>query len=672
VGCASTAGTAPSPTAALSANPAAIAAGQTSVLTWSSSNATRCTAGGGWSGDQGLSGAHPVTPTATTLYTLACAGAGGTATESATVTVAPPPTLTLTATPTQIAAGESSTLRWTSTDATGCTAGGGWSGSRASNDSASVSPTATTTYALTCTGTGGSASDSVTVTVGAGPGLTFTATPSVIAAGQSSTLAWSSSNAASCTASGGWTGSRSVSGSETVSPTATTTYTLSCTGTGGSVSRSVTVTVTGTTTPGYVYPLAVGSAGRHLVDQNGKPFFLVGDAAWSLISQLSDQDADTYLADRQQRGFTAVLVNLIEHKFATNAPADIYGISPFTGQPFTTPNDAYFAHADYIIASAAQKGIVVLLAPLYLGVNCGSEGWCAEVQAASAADLTAWGQYVGNRYRGFDNIVWVIGGDTDPSSVKTKVQAFVNGLVQEDTLHLLTAHNDQEQMAITPWAGASWLTVNDVYTYSTTLYQPALTAYHVSPPMPYFLIESAYENEHGSTAQQLRAQSYWTVLSGGFGHVFGNCPIWGFADPAMGSFCSITNWQAQLSHQGSVNMDHLQHLFTSRHWYDLVPDESHRSVTAGYGTYGQTNYATAAYASDGSSIIAYLPTSRTVTVSFAALAGDSVTGWWYNPATGAATQIGTYASSGSQNFTPPSSGDWVLVVDGSSFSFPEP
>lgn len=671
-GCGKSAGTAPSPTTVLTAAPAAIAAGQTSVLSWSSTNATRCTAGGGWSGDQGLSGAHPVSPTATTVYTLACDGAGGTATDSATVTVVPPPTLTLTATPTQIAAGGSSTLRWTSTNASGCTAGGGWSGSRAPSDSESVSPSATTTYTLSCTGTGGTASDSVTVTVGSGPGLTFTATPSAIAAGQSSTLAWSSTGATSCTASGGWTGTRSLTGTQSVSPVSTTTYTLSCTGVGGSVSKSATVTVTGTTPPGYAYPLALGSTGRYLVDQNGKPFFLVGDAAWSLIAQLSDQDADTYLADRAQRGFTAVLVNLIEHQFATNAPADIYGISPFTGQPFTTPNDAYFAHADSIVRSAAQQGIVVLLDPLYLGYQCGSQGWCAEVQAASTADLTAWGQYVGNRYRDFDNIIWVIGGDTDPSSVKSKVQAFVDGLTQADTRHLLTAHNNEEQMAITPWSGASWLTVNDVYTYSSTLYQKALTAYHVSPAMPFFLIESAYENEHGSTAQQLRAQSYWTVLSGGFGHVFGNCPIWGFDDAGLSSFCSQTGWQAQLSHQGSVNMDHLQQLFTSRHWYDLVPDEGHTALTSGYGSSGQTSYATAAYASDGSSIIAYLPTSRTVTVSFAALAGDSVTAWWYNPATGAATQIGTYANPGSQSFTPPSSGDWVLVVDGTSFGFPEP
>ncbi len=107
---------------------------------------------------------------------------------------------------------------------------------------------------------------------------------------------------------------------------------------------------------GYAYPLKVGPTGRYLVDQAGRPFFLVGDAAWSLIAQLSDQHAEAYLANRQQLGFTAVLVNLIEHEFGTRAPADLYGLRPFTGRAFATPNEAYFAHADRVIRSAAQQG----------------------------------------------------------------------------------------------------------------------------------------------------------------------------------------------------------------------------------------------------------------------------------------------------------------------------
>jgi hypothetical protein len=411
-----------------------------------------------------------------------------------------------------------------------------------------------------------------------------------------------------------------------------------------------------------------------LVDQNGKPFFLSGDGGWSAIGQLSDQDADTYLSNRQQLGFTLVVMELVEHKFSTNAPADIYGISPFTGQAFTTPNEAYFAHADYILQSAAQKGLVVLLAPDYLGFGCGNEGWCAETQAATTAEMQAWGQYVGNRYKNYDNIIWLIGGDMDPTPVLNKMQALVDGIRSVDTRHPFTAHNVRGQMAITPWPGASWLNVNDIYAPKVgTDYVSALAAYAVSPPLPFFLIESWYDGE-GATAQSLRYQSYGTVLSGGIGHIYGDCPMWNFGAPSGTPFCAgpSVSWQSQLNNQGALNMAYLRKLFESRHWSKLVPDVSHLAVTAGYGTFGLTDYVPAALASDGSSIIAYLPTARTVTVNGSPLAGGLMTAWWYNPGTGVATSIGTYPTTGPQNFTPPGSGDWVLVVDGASFAFPVP
>ncbi len=147
-------------------------------------------------------------------------------------------------------------------------------------------------------------------------------------------------------------------------------------------------------------------------------------------------------------GFDAILTNLIEHKFAKNAPANIAGAAPFTGKAFATPNEAYFAHADYIIQSAANNGILVLLAPLYLGYNCLDQGWCAEVKAATQAEMYAWGRWVGNRYKNFDNIMWVIGGDTDPSPVKAKVQAMVDGILSVDTRHPFTAHNARGQTAV--------------------------------------------------------------------------------------------------------------------------------------------------------------------------------------------------------------------------------
>jgi len=419
----------------------------------------------------------------------------------------------------------------------------------------------------------------------------------------------------------------------------------------------------------YSYPLKV--SGGQLVDQTGRPFLLIGDAAWSAISQLNKAEVDQYLASRRALGFDAILVNLIEHKFANNAPKNIFGTPPFTGKNFTTPNEPYFAHADYVIQAAADQGILVLLAPLYLGYDCGDAGWCAEVKAATNADMSSWGRWVGNRYRGYDNIMWVIGGDTDPSPVIGKVQSMVDGILAADTRHPFTAHNNPGQEAIDPWPGAAWLNVNNVYPRSTTDYKMALAA-DAGSTKPFFNIESRYDGE-GAGAQQLRYQTYGSALSGALGHVYGNCPVWHFNATTASKFCgTTTTWESRLNTQGALNMRYARLFFESRNWSKLIPDTGHRALTSGLGTYGQTNYVTAAYGSDGSSIIAYLPSSRTVTVDGGVLSSATMKVWWFDPSSGAATLVGSFPTSSPRAFTPPGAGDWVLVADDAARDFPAP
>ncbi len=84
----------PKPTATISVSPTSITQGASATITWSSTNATTCTASGAWSGSEATSGTQSVTPTAagSLTYSLACAGTGGSANGSATLTVTAAPT----------------------------------------------------------------------------------------------------------------------------------------------------------------------------------------------------------------------------------------------------------------------------------------------------------------------------------------------------------------------------------------------------------------------------------------------------------------------------------------------------------------------------------------------------------------------------------------------------
>ncbi len=176
------------------------------------------------------------------------------------------------------------------------------------------------------------------------------------------------------------------------------------------------------------FPLHVDAGKRYLVDAQGNPFLLRGDAPWSLIVQLTNAEAEQYLEDRRQKGFNTVLVNLIEHQFSANPPKNVYGDAPFlTPGDFSTPNEAYFAHAAYVINLAAQKGMLVLLTPAYMGAGGGSEGWYQEMVANGTTKLSNYGTYLANRFRAYDNIVWVEGGDYNPPNL-TLLRAIPNAI----------------------------------------------------------------------------------------------------------------------------------------------------------------------------------------------------------------------------------------------------
>lgn len=225
----------PEPTVTLTANPGTVNAGGSTTLSWNSSDATSCMASGGWSGSRPTSGSSSVSPTATSTYTLTCSGPGGSASDSVTVAVNSSPgtpAVYLSAFPETVTAGAAVGLGWATSNVTSCTASGGWSGSRPLSGGTTVFPSTTTLYTLTCSGPGGSASASVTVTVtSSNPSVNLAVTPPAIDPGGSATLQWTTTAMTSCSASGGWSGSKPLNGSQQVSPASTTTYTLNCTGT---------------------------------------------------------------------------------------------------------------------------------------------------------------------------------------------------------------------------------------------------------------------------------------------------------------------------------------------------------------------------------------------------------------------------------------------------------
>ena len=429
------------------------------------------------------------------------------------------------------------------------------------------------------------------------------------------------------------------------------------------------------------YPLKVSSTNpRLLVDQNNAPFFLVGDAPHALVVNLTTADAARFLEDRRTNGFNSMWVEVIvEDSEAGRTNGSLLdGTTPFTNTlaggfwDFTTPNEAYFAHVDTLVRLAATNGIQFLFNPLDTG------GWTDSALANGPARCRTYGQYLGNRYKDFPNLLWLSGNDFQTwrqAADDAAVSAIARGIRDFDTNHLQSVQLDfpvSGSLDSTNWA--SIVKVNSAYSYYAQ-YERVLREYSLTNVMPVVMIEGHYEyqtNYYGDfgTIPVLRRQMYWSLLSGAIGHCYGNDAVWPFAP----------GWDAPaiLNSPAIAQLRYVTALFQSRRWQAFVPDTNHTILTAGFGTYATNavvsanNYATCARETNGHTVMVYAPTQRAMTINMTKLAGTNALAWWFDPQTGTATNFGAFATTGTQIFTPPNTNDWVLVLDNAAKDFPAP
>jgi hypothetical protein len=423
------------------------------------------------------------------------------------------------------------------------------------------------------------------------------------------------------------------------------------------------------------YPLAMSSNGRYLVDQNNAPTLIVGDSPQALIVNVTEADAEMYLADRSVRGFNTLWVNLLCTTYTGGRPdgSTLEGILPFTRTlpasstyDLEAPNETYFAHVDRIIDMAADHGLMILLDPIETG------GWLTTMRDNGLTRCRSYGRFLGSRYRDFDNILWMSGNDfqgwRDPAN-DAVVREVAQGILETDPRHLHTLELDY--LVSSSLDDPTWIPIlglNATYTYYPT-YARLRHDYNRPYHLPTFMVEANYEFESlqgpVTTAPILRKQEYWTMTSGVTGQLYGNGYVWPFQN----------GWQQHLATPGAVQIGFMKTFFEPRAWWALVPDTSHVVVTAGYGTYSDhgyvadNNYLTAARTDDGRLVVAYTPVVRTFTVDMARLSAPA-TARWYDPSNGTYSTISgsSLPNAGSREFTPPGEngdgdGGWVLALE---------
>ena len=428
--------------------------------------------------------------------------------------------------------------------------------------------------------------------------------------------------------------------------------------------------------------LRISDNRRYLIFEDGTPFFYLGDTGWELFHRLNKEETEKYLENRRAKGFTVIQAVALAELDGLNTP-NAEGNKPLFDNDPLKPNEAYFAHADWVIKKAAEKGIYIGLLPTW-GDKV-DKRWGKGPIIFNKENAFKYGQWIGNRYKDYPNIIWINGGDRDGGGENTPVwNAIGEGIKSVDKNHLMTFHPWGEHSSSEWFHESNWLDFNMCQTghgqRSYAIYKRIIVRdYDLKPVRPCFDGEPRYEDHPVGwnpdvlgwfNDEDIRQALYWNLFSGSFGHTYGCHPIWQMLAPGREPVgLARHNWYDVLDLPGAFDLAHARRLLESRPFLSRVPDQS--LIVSSY--YPETDYVVATRG-DGYALV-YFPTGWSAEIILDKIGAESLNTWWFDPRKGEAKMIETVPGTGTRKFTPPTNGrgnDWILVLDDASKNFKAP
>ncbi len=426
--------------------------------------------------------------------------------------------------------------------------------------------------------------------------------------------------------------------------------------------------------PGVPGPLKVAPNGRYLVHSDGTPFFYLGDTAWEIYQRLRREEADHYLEDRAQKGFTVIQTAVLAEQDGLRKP-NPYGHVPLHGMDPTRPNEAYFKHVDYIVDKTQELGMYTAMLPTW--GDKWNNWWGVGPLVFNPENARTYGAWIGKRYKG-KAVIWVLGGDRIPSKPLHYriIRAMAEGIRSAvGRSQLITFHPHYGRSSAEFFHNDLWLDFNFVQSGNKTAknYKLINAAYAKQPTKPVMDAEPIYEGTRTKNLTRvpngivddypIRQTAYWSLLAGGFGYTYGHLSIYLFKRDTK-------PYRQALDAPGAVQMTYVRRLMEARRMLSIVPDQGLIADGQGEGD----DYLVSCRGADFA--FAYAATGQHFTVNLGKFPGTRVNAWWYNPRTGKATWLGRYDNSGTRTFDPPGSkargNDWILILDDAAKNYPAP
>ncbi len=438
--------------------------------------------------------------------------------------------------------------------------------------------------------------------------------------------------------------------------------------------------------------LTISGNGRYF-QEDGRPFFWLGDTAWLLFQKLRDGEIETYLRNRADKGFTVIQATLVH----VGGMANPIGSPALLGDDdFARPNPdgaagAYWPGVRRAVEYAASLGLYMALLP----------AWGSLVQGGTltAANAAAYTDFLAGQFGGYENVIWLVGGDVRGSDAPEVFDLIGRELRRKCPDHLIgfhpfgrcassmwfhdspwldfnmfqSGHRDYTQRRLNAWDDA----VTDEEWMGEDNYRYVLRDRARMPAKPTLDGEPSYEliphGLHDSAkpywqACDVRRYAYWPLLAGAAGHTYGDNAVMQFyrgGDKA--AFGALQTWDVALHNPGGMQMGHARRLMEAIGWHEGEPcqemllnnvDEGHAHLRA-----MRTPCAACCYAYEG----------QPMEVELGTLGFGRVEAFWFDPVIGGISTIGLYGAAGAMRFVPPErcrgtepkipgQNDWVLVL----------
>ncbi len=463
--------------------------------------------------------------------------------------------------------------------------------------------------------------------------------------------------------------------------------------------------------------LRISENKRYFVKADGTPFTWIADTVWTMPQRIKWDDAEYLMEKRKSQGFTVLQIVALdpEQDVEMRNPA---GIKALKDDDLTKPEERYFEYLDWILDKAEEYGFYVLLLPVWGQLVVG-DNWMGGTFPKTVTEENAfwYGQWIGNRYKNRNNIIWCLGGDRQPfhkgvdyrNVWRRMAEGLASGVLGKELKYneneaewkeLLLTYHACHEMETGECSSMSYWTDEEKWIQFIMLQSGhglkpknyelvekeynRETKYGKERTMPVWDGEPAYEemptsfpdfaSRHGSW--MVRKRAYWAMLAGAFGHTYGHCNVWPSISEKQRNPMMNGTWYEALDSEGSWQIKILRDFLEA---VPLMECEPAQGLVCQEDEIMDEHVQITVH-KEKKFLCAYLPSGGSCSLKAGELESQKLYGWWFNPRDGKCydakmqeTEVATVYEvtaesahpDATMTFTAPQQGtekDWVLLL----------